>query len=1058
MKQAMYFFIDNWKLSLVLMIFTVVSGILGLSQVRRESRPPVDFASATITTIYPGASPEEVEELVTTKIEDEIREVEGLRDVQSVSQANRSTINVRIDMDNVDTKVVIDDLQRAVQRVSDIPADVLDPPLFSEANAKEIPIIEMALIGDNTNRRRDLLADQLANQMEDSRGVADVRLSGFRQREFQILLKPALMDQYYIGISEVTEAVRNRIPNIPAGYLKAPGDQKLVRVTGQVENAQQLEDIVIRSNFTGQKVRVKDIADVLDDQEDASTSVRVNGKPATLITVTKKAEADAIRTVDDLESLIQRFKTQLPADMELITYNDEAARVEERLDTVIWNAITGLILVLVILIIFLPGTLGLMASLSLPLALFASLAVMPLFGVNFHNITMLGLIIAMGMLVDNSVVISENYARLRLLGKKRKEAALQAVHQFWLPLTGTVLTTISAFLPMLVTKGIMGQFIMWVPIMVTIALVASLIEGFFLLPARLQITVLSLQSYQQKIAQGKKGSWFDHVKDWFEALMFKFVTRRYLVLGSITGLLFFSLFVAFKLNRFELFPTEQVEFYYARFDSPITTTLEDTDRWSGELADKIFAALGKDEVKYIIARSGVQRIGFNDPQEKNADYVGMLTLAIPFEIAEKQNPQEILKKLRSIDKGPFENLSFDAGRNGPPVGSALQVAFRSNDYEKIRELVGKFKADLQKIDGVVDLKDDEIRGGPEVRIEPLYDRVASLGLSTQDVGLALRTALQGGIVDELTQNGDDFYIRVRYSDDDRAQLEALKNTKIRQAREGKLIPLTSIVNITNQEGPAVRKHFDFKRSLTVSSGVVPEKITSVALNAKAREILEKYQADYPEVSFKFGGEDESTKESLQSLKNAMVLAFFGIFVILVFLFKSLMKSIAVLSCIPLGLIGVNLSFWAHGRPLSFLALIGVVGLAGVVVNSAIVLISYIDEMRAEGNFSLHEILAKASGDRLRAVMVTSLTTVGGLFPTAYGIGGYDSLLVPMTLALAWGLVSGTLLTLIWVPCFYAIVEDMKAIILRVFLKVMTRYFTEDELFENNREGGSHASV
>jgi multidrug efflux pump subunit AcrB len=1054
MNKVIFFFIDNWKLSLVLMIFLILSGVGGLNQVRRESRPPVDFARVTITTLYPGASPEEVEELITMKIEDAIREVEGIKDVRSVSQPNRSTINVRIDMDNVETSVVVDDLQRAVQRVSDLPAEVRDPPLFQESNAKEIPILELAILGTNVGRKRDLLADDLKNKLEDQKGVAEVRLSGFRKREFLILMNPNALQRHYIGISEVTSAVRQRIPNIPAGYLRTPGNQKMVRVTGQVDQAEQLQDIVIRSNFSGQKIRVRDVATVEDGMEDPTTLVRVNGKPATLLTVTKKGEADTIRTMDGLQKELDLANSSLPEGFELIIYNDEASRIADRLGIVVNNALGGLVLVLVILLIFLPGFLGLMASLSLPFAILGSLALMPIMGVNFNNITMLALIIAIGMLVDNAVVISENYARLRLEGLDRQKAAFKAAHQFWLPLTATVLTTVAAFLPMLVTKGVMGQFIKWIPIMVTIALLMSLVEAFLLLPARLQITVLSLEKY--KANQDSKGAtWFDSVRDSFENFMEAAIRRRFLVFAAISGLLIGSIVVAAKFNRFELFPSEQVEYYFARFEAPITTTIENTDKWNGELADKIYDALGENEIRYIVARSGIARIGFNDPQAKNAEYVGMLTINIPREVAEGQDPQDVLKRLRAIDKGPFNTLVFDAGRNGPPVGEALNVTFRSKNNDQIKDLVKRFKADLAKVEGVVDLNDDLIRGGPELRIEPRFARVAQLGLSTQAVGNALRTALQGDIADEITLDGDELYVRVRYSDLHRAKMSAIKSTQIRQDAQGKLVPLMSLVKVSEQEGPAVRKRYNFKRAITVSAGVVPDKITSLELNQRARDLLQNYGGEYPLVTAKFGGEEESTKESMSSLKNAMLLAFLGIFIILVFLFKSFSKPFIVLSCIPLGLVGVSLSFWAHGKPLSFFALIGVVGLAGVVVNSAIVLVSYIDELQQEETLKITEALAKASAHRLRAVLVTSLTTVGGLFPTAYGLGGNDSLLVPMTLALAWGLVSGTLLTLIWVPCFYSILYDIKLILERFFI-VLIRSFVSSSVFPEPKGVKSNA--
>ncbi|MEO0334944.1 MAG: efflux RND transporter permease subunit, partial [Pseudomonadota bacterium] len=706
------------------------------------------------------------------------------------------------------------------------------------------------------------------------------------------------------------------------------------------------------------------------------------------------------------------------------------------------------------LMIFLPGRVGIMAAFSLPLAVLATFGYIQISGMSLNTITILAMVISIGMLVDNAVVVAENFVRLKSKGMNGKHAAVESVRTLWLPITATAFTTVAAFLPMLVTKGIMGQFIRWIPIMVTIALLMSLVEAFFLLPARLQITVLSLDKYRS--SQNREGrTWFDGVREKFEIFMGRAITHRFLVFGAISALLIGSVLVAKFFNRFELFPREQVEYYYATFEAPITTTIETTDKWNGELAEKIYETLGEDEIRYIVARSGVSRIGFNDPQAKDAEYVGMLTINIPREVAERQNPQEVLKRLRSIDKGPFTSLTFDASRNGPPVGEALSVTFRSKNTAQIEALVDRFEEDLKGIDGVVDLKDDRIRGGPELRIEPRFDRVAQLGLSTQAVGNALRAALQGDIADEITLNGDELYVRVRYSDLHRAKMSAIRSTQIRQDAQGKLVPLMSLVKVSEQEGPAVRKRYDFKRSITVSAGVIPDKITSIELNNKARSLLAGYGGEYQQVTTRFGGEEESTKESLSSLKNAMMLAFLGIFIILVFLFKSFSKPLIVLSCIPLGLVGVCLSFWAHGKPLSFLAMIGVVGLAGVVVNSAIVLVSYIDELQAEESLSLTEALAKASAHRLRAVLVTSLTTVGGLFPTAYGLGGNDSLLVPMTLALAWGLVSGTLLTLIWVPCFYSIMYDIKMFFGRIVFSVI-RLFVGDSVLPSPKRAKSNA--
>ncbi|MCB0342967.1 MAG: efflux RND transporter permease subunit [Pseudobdellovibrionaceae bacterium] len=1033
MKKVFAFFVENHKLSFLMSFLLLAMGILGLPNLRRESRPPVDFAKANIDTFYPGSSPAEVEEKITMKIEDELRSIEGIKDVTSVSQSGLSAIRVRADMDNADTERVMDDVQRAVQRVTDLPKDILDNPKFTKLNAKEIPILEMALIGSNESRQRDRFAEQLESILEDDPGVSSVRLTGYREREFQILLDPIKMQDLHVGITEVEKAVRERTQDIPAGFIRTPGDQKLVRVTGQVKTAEEMGDIVVRSNFSGQRIRIKDVAEVKDGSEDPSVTVRVNGEPATLIIVSKKADADAITVFERLQAHIDDFqKKRLTSGYQIITYNDEPSRIKNRLGIVINNALSGLVLVFIILLLFLPGVLGVMASLSLPLAIFGTLGMMPLMGVNFNNITMLALVIAIGMLVDNSVVISENYARLRLDGLNRRDASLKAVYQFWLPLAATVATTILAFLPMLVTKGIMGQFIRWIPIMVTVALTMSLLEAYFLLPARLKFTIRNLEAYRKKSegTNSKARTWFDDVRDRFEAFMQKAVYHRYIVLLAVTVLLVSSIVLSIFGNRFELFPREEVEYYYASFETSITSTLDYTDDLAGELSNTIMKTLGPEVVEYIISRAGVQQLGMGG-EGKNGDYVGMLVIAVPTDKAKDINPDEVLEKLRNLPKGEFTRLTFDASRRGPPVGEALNVTFRTNNYEQLRGIVDEFKQEISKVDGVVDLLDNEISGGPEYRIIPDHEALAKLNLSTEAVGKALRTALQGAIASELNIAGDEFSLRIRYANEQRATVDSLKSTKIMEPG-GRLIPLMSIVNLKLSEAPPVRKHYNFKRSITVTAGVVPEKITSVVLNMKTRKIADSLLEKYDTVSMTYGGEEESTKESTGSLRNAMIIAIFSIFAVLVFLFKTFLHPLLVLTSIPLGLVGVSWAFFLHNKPLSFLALIGVVGLAGVVVNSAIVLVSYINDLIDEGKLGLHEILAKASGNRLRAVLVTSLTTVGGLFPTAYSIGGHDSILVPMTLALAWGLVSGTILTLIWIPCGYAIIDDISGLFHRWF--------------------------
>jgi multidrug efflux pump subunit AcrB len=1022
------FFIDNHKLSFTLTIFLIVYGIIGLSNINREAIPPVNFAAAVITTEYPGSSPEEVEQKITVKIEDEIRTVSGVREVKSVSLSGRSIITVRMEVDNIDIEGAMGDLQRAVQRVSDLPPDIRENPILQEVNSDELPVIELAITGEQKNRERDAWADRIKTILEDVNGVSSIELNGFTERQFQILLDPAKMRKNMVSTCDVVRAVRSHSLNVPAGYIETKSKRKLVRVRGRVRSLRDVEEIVIKSNFLF-NVKVKEIGRVVDGAEDPRVIARVNGVPATLITVVKKASADALETARRIDKKINTIQSGLPEGFQLIVYDNEADRIKARLDVVVTNALTGLLLVLVILLIFLPGRIGVVTALSLPLAILATLGTMAANGINFNVITMLSIVIVIGMLVDNSVVISENYARLRQEGLDTGEAALQAVRQFWIPITATVLTTIAAFLPMLVTKGIMGQFIKYIPIVVTFALVLGLVEAFFILPARLKFT------FRGDVAEktgNSLSSFFMKFEESFTRFMRWGIRRRYIVFLTITVILLSSITLNIFGNHFELFPNEAVEVYVARYELEEGATLERTASAGTILMEEVKKIMG-DDVSNYVQKSGIAQVGIDDPKRRDGENVGMLSIYVPLARARNMDASETLEKLRKIKVSEFKALEFANLVNGPPVGNALNLVLRSTDYKEIRAMADLVIKDVAEIEGVKNLGDDEIKGTEEYLIEFDESLIARAQLTVEAVGNCMRAALQGITASTVNLSSEEFDLVVRYGDKYRGSIEKLLNAEVLN-NTGNLIKLRKVARVKKRKGPSVKKHFDYLPSIIVTSDIDPNVISSVGLNLKAREIVEKYKNRFPNVSFKFGGEEESTRESLVSLFQAMILALFSIFVILIFLFRSFSKPLLILSSIPLGLVGVSWSFFLHNKPLSFLALIGVVGLAGIIVNSAIVLMSYIDELQNSTDMDFYDILAFASGKRLRAVTVTSITTVGGLLPTAYGLGGYDPTLVPMTFALAWGLISGTVLTIVWIPCGTAVLYDIGTRLKRISIK------------------------
>lgn len=1024
MKYIADFFIRNFKLTLVLMIFMIVIGIQGINRMNSETWPAVDFAIATITTSYKGASPEDIEALITKPIEDEIRGVSGIKDVKSVSQIGRSQIVVRIDMDNVDEVKAMDDLQKAVQRVSKLPPDLEQQPAFLEIKSAEFPAIEIAVVGSGDDRLRDRIADLLKEEVEDIDAVKDVRPSGYREREFTVELDMVKLESLNIGVSEVLMKASARNISTPGGDMK-DATKRLVRLDAKVKNAEELGELVIRSNFAGQIVRLKDVARAVDGAEEAKTLATWNGQEAVLLIVNKKAGADTIKLADSVFEVVKRYQ-ESHKEVSFHVYNNEANKVRDKLATLNSNAISGLLIVVTVLLIFIPGWVGIMASISLPLAILTTLGIMPMFGMNLDSITILALIIAMGMLVDNSIVITDNFVGLRKGGMATHDALVKSIVDLWAPITATAFTTIAAFLPMLVTKGIMGKFIMGIPIIVTIALLVSLFESFFFLPMR-----LSFVGNRVKLTSDGGKDWFGKYRTKFENFMRWVVRHRYITVGAMLLLVVASMVVNGMFNKFILFPAEHTEVYTARIEAPVGTTLETTRQMAAELSKKVQEVGGKEYVREVIARAGTSKGRPDDAKGGEGDNQGLLTIYAT-EFAKYNVPYtDFLKRLREgIDTKAYGTVIFEEQVNGPPVGAAVSATFRSNDAVKNQEVLDQVMATLSATPGIIDLKIEDVIDSDEVLVNVDYPLADRLGVSVSDIGTTVRTAMGGLFISDVTLNNKEVNLNVKFQDDNRKNYKDLSQIPVMD-KQGNLVPLGRLAKFEAKPGTPQIKRFDYKRARTITASVDGVKITSPAANGILKKKWEELQTKYPEVSLVQGGENESTAESLQSLFDAMVLALIGIFALMVFMFRSFLMPFVIMLTIPLGLIGFFISFSLHQRPVSFMALIGIIGLAGIIVNSGIVLIEFINVLRKEGKLPLEEILVQASGQRLRAVITTSLTTVAGLFPTAYGIGGADSMLIPMTMAMAWGLTTGTIFTLIFIPPAVAIVEDWIGLLLKL---------------------------
>lgn len=1023
MKFFVDFFLRNYKMTMVFTMFVVILGVQGLRRMNAEAWPQVDFAIAQIVTYYRGASPEDIEALITKPIEDEIRMVSGLKDVRSISQTGISQILVRIDMDNVDEDLVMDDLQKAVQRVSKLPPDLEQQPRFIEMKSDEFPAIEIAVVGPGDDRLRDRAADLFKNEVEDLDAVKEVRMTGFREREFTIELDLKKMDSLHIGVTEVLLKLQSRNISVPGGDLQKGHQQALVRLEAKVKDVRELSELVVRSNFNGEAILLKEIARITDGAEDPFTLASYNGRPAVLMVVNKKSGADTIDLARDIRELMEKFKPAWKGQVELKAYYDEGIFVSDKLGTLANNAWSGLALLIVFLFIFMRGWAGFMTAASLPIGIFFTFGIMPFFGLSLDSMTILGFIIAMGNLVDNSIVITDNFINLRRGGMDVIPAIQKSVMELWAPITATVLTTIASFLPMLVTKGIMGEFIRPIPIVVTVALVVSLVESFFLLPMRLAI-----------VGKRVKPTTHDHEKHWFETWKAKFevfmrwvVTHKYVTVGACTALIFSALALMIFGNKFILFPAEQTEMYTARLEAPKGTPIETTIQHLNEISAEILR-ITPTWTRELNARAGISKLAPDDPKGGEGDTQGLIIIYASDEAKFNVPHTEFLAKLRTIDTKKYGTVTFEEMINGPPVGAPINATFRSDNPRKLKEVVDDMRARIAKLPGVIDLKVDDVVDADEIQVKLDYKGADMRGVSVADIGTTIRTALGGIFISDVTLDNREVNLNVKFLDGYRSDLDDLAKIKVMD-RDGNLIPLGTMAKFEKRVGEPQIKRFDFKRARTIVGNVDEKVTTAQAINGEIKKYWDELRVKFPEVSLVFGGVEESTQESMQSLFDALILAMVGIFALLVFMFHSFLRPFIIMMTIPLGLIGFSVAFFVHGRPVSFLALIGIIGLTGIIVNSGIVLIEFIEIARREG-MALEEALVKASSQRLLAVVATAFSTMLGLFPTAYGIGGHDPMLVPITLAMAWGLTSGTILTLIFIPPAYAIVEDWVQFLLR----------------------------
>jgi len=1006
----------------LLSVFLIVAGFFSMYSLRKEAFPEVSFDTATITTVYKGATPEEVERLVTTSLEKELKEVDSIDEMSSISSEGLSIIIMKINPDVKDMRKVIDDIQKSVDKTSDLPQDTEDP-LVTEITSKEIPVIIVSLGGNLPEANLQEYAQSLEDEFLDIDGVASVKRRGFRDREFWVQPDLGKMKECYVSFDEIVDSLRKHNIGLPGGKIETQDTIFNVKTIGEFYTKEEIEDVIIRSNTEGNWLKVKDIATVIDTFEEENEINKVEKTRAISLVIVKREKGDAVKIVRDVKKTISLFDDQSQEELKIKTFYDLSFYIKRRLNVLRSNGIFAIILVVGILFAFLHPKPAIFTALGIPIALFTTFWIMDLLGMSINLITMFGLIVVLGMLVDDGIIISENVYRYIESGMSPKDAAIKGTSEVIAPVFTTVLTTIAAFSPLIFMSGIIGKFIMNIPLVVCIALAASLLEAFIILPSH-------LADFTKPIAKTKshkqKAVWLKKIIDKYEVLLQKALKNRYKVCLGIFSLFIITVIVAKFFMGFVLFSSKGVEQFMIRAEAKVGTPLDKMNQLIAPVEDLV-AGMPSEYVDTFETQIGVlEEDRAHDPGAKRGSNLAQINVYLTPSQSRKKTSNQILDEYRyelGKIKG-FQKLYFREFKEGPPVGKPIYLRIRGEDFDVINKIVSEIKSYLASIQGVRDISDSYDLGDKEFHVVVDEEVASSAYVSIGQVALSIRNAFEGVVATSIkpTKAEEEIDVRVRLSKDERSKIDIFNDIVIAN-KFGSLIPLRAISSIEQTQGLRSVSHLDGKRYVSVSAEVDDKKITSSKANRLVRGKFKNLSFDYPGYSMRFGGEEEETQKSMQSLSQAFVLALFLIFLILATQFNSLIQPFVVMLTIPFGLIGVVFAFIIHAEPLSFFAILGVIGLTGIVVNDSIVLMDFINRLRAKGA-SRRESIILSGRLRFRPVMLTTLTTVAGIGTVAYGIGGKDPFLQPMALAITWGLLFATGLTLIIIPCIYAIVDDI----------------------------------
>ncbi len=1009
----------------LLMVTIVAFGLFSLFKlIPLEIFPSFEKDEVTINMTLKGATPEDVEQGLTIRIEESIADLEGIKQIKSTSSEGKATVNAEI-AKGYDPKDLLAEIKNRVDAINTFPEDA--EKAIIEKTLRKREVIVVTLSSDYEEKEIREYAQDIRDNIVQLPGVTQAELSGVRDYEISVEVSQNILLQYDLTINDISEAISNSSIDLSAGNLKTTGGDILVRLKGQAYTKDEFESIIVKTNSDGSIIRLKDITTIIDGFEETPIRSRLNGKNSVFIDVYRVGNESAIEVADTVKKFIEEKQSLLPQGFELSYWDDDSLIVKNRLSILLSNAVQGSILIIVLLTLFLRPAIAFWVFLGIPVSFAGAFFIMPVFDVTLNTLSLFGFILVLGIVVDDAIVTGENiYTHLKN-SESGEMAAIQGTKEIARPVTFGILTTIAAFAPLAFVEGDRSTLFTQIPYVVIPVLIFSLIESKFILPAHLKHIKLreeksktsKLEELQHKFADG-----FEKViLKYYKPILNLAINNKFITISIFTSIL--TLIIALILGgwtKFIFFPRVPSETIEVNLTMPTGTPFEVTNKHIIHLtntAEKLKEKY-KDKntnesiVKNIMTQTGGRggvsnegRVQFEiTPPEKREIKITSAQLAREW------------RQLTGIIIGA-ENVEFrsERGRGGDPI----DIQLVGSSMQTLSIVANEIKKYLQNFETVFDISDSLSDGKEELKIE-LTKQGKLLGITKQEISQQVRAAIYGIEVQSIQRGRDDVKVMIRFPKKDRKSIANL-NELIITTKNGDKIPLSNIATLVPNKGPSAINRTDRFRTINVTADIDKVNTNMFALQNDLSAYIDTLLTKYPGVKYSFEGEQKEQAETFDSLLYSLIFAVFAIYVLLAIPFKSYVQPIIVMSVIPFGIIGAVVGHWILGMDLTVLSFMGMLALMGVLVNDSLVLVDYINKKYEETKDILEAVLT-AGVARFRPVMLTSLTTFIGLMPLLFDESTSAQFLIPMAISLGFGILFATFTTLILVPVHYLLIHNL----------------------------------